>query len=276
MIKSQVKTHGVLEQHVLQNQEDAVLESFVRKGFSIIKNVLDIDQVASIKKNLYDIYNTQCQEVGGEEKLIAINEKNVVRSMFTYDNLFLNEVLLNNKLEPYVKVLLDGSYTLYSQVGIISEPQNELYQTRWHREIQYQHFTSSRPIAVQTIFALDSFNSTTGGTFFLPYSHLFDKFPSDAFVLENETQPVLEPGDVVLMNSMLYHRAGFNTSNSDRLLITNTFTRPIFASQYNYKLMMNLFDNNYPLNVREVLGGRWDYSKSMLEWRLERIEKSTI
>ena len=260
-------THGVTEQENL----DWHIENFQRKGFSVVKGVLSQAEVEQAKKGIHDIYKIQCDAAGGEENLRKLNEGGIVRSMFAYDEFFIKKIISNEKLEKYVSQLLDGPYMLYSQVGVISEPHNKLYQIRWHREIQYQHITTSRPLAVQTLFVLDHFNAETGGTFLLPGSHLFEKFPSNKFADENQIQPVLEPGDVILMNSMLYHRAGLNTSKNNRLLITNAFVRPFIATQFNYPAMIK-DTSNLTEKEKEILGFRWNYGQKMQVWRNERIQ----
>lgn len=201
-----------------------------------------------------------------------MKDDGIARSLFAYDQIFLKQILMNPILLKYIDLLLDNSFTLFSQVGVFSEPGKELHQTAWHREIQYQHFTASRPMGVQTLFILDPFNEETGGTFFLPGSHLFEEFPSDDYVSENSIQPILGPGDVILSNPMLYHKAGFNRSSNNRLLITNTFTRPMFTRHFDYTKMIDpkfLSDKE-----REVLGFRWNYSETMLQWRQNRIANS--
>ena len=95
-----------------------------------------------------------------------MKDDGIARSLFTYDQIFLREVLMQPTLLKYLNILLDNSFTLFSQVGVFSEPNKELHQTAWHREIQYQHFVASRPMGVQTLFKLDPFNVQTGGTFF--------------------------------------------------------------------------------------------------------------
>jgi len=259
-------THGVTEQETL----DPHIENFQRKGFSVFKGLISKEKVAETRDRMHAIYKIQCDAVGGEDNLRKLNEAGIIRSMFAYDEFFIKENISNPTLQKYVSELLDGPFTLYSQVGVISEPNNKLYQIRWHREIQYQHFATSRPIAVQTLFILDHFNEKSGGTFLLPGSHLFDKFPSNKFVEENQYQPVLEPGDVILMNSMLYHRAGLNTSDNNRLLITNTYVRPFIATQFNYPAMIKNSDN-LTEKEKEILGFRWNYSQEMQPWRNERL-----
>ncbi|OYD76192.1 UNVERIFIED_ORG: ectoine hydroxylase-related dioxygenase (phytanoyl-CoA dioxygenase family) [Burkholderia sp. CF145] len=262
---TEIKKHGITEQET----KDFHMESLDRVGFFVLKGAVSKAKVEEIRVKLYAAYEAQIAEVGGEENLKKIKDDGIARALFAYDPIFIKDVLCNSATEPYLAAALDTNYTLYSQVGVFSKPRNELYQVAWHREVQYQHFTVSRPLAVQTLFILNDFNEETGGTYFLPSSHLFEKFPSDEFVLRNQVQPVLEPGDIVVMNSMLYHRAGVNRSNADRLLITNTFTRPIMASQFDYTSMIDpatLTDNE-----RQILGFRWNHSLPMRQWRLNRI-----
>lgn len=267
MSNLEVITHGVTEHENL----DRHIENFQRKGFSVLKGALSQEEVIEAKERIHAIYKIQCDDAGGEDNLRKLNEGGIVRSMFVYDDFFIKKILSNQTTEKYVSQLLDGPYTLYSQVGVISEPHNKLYQIRWHREIQYQHLITSRPLAVQTLFVLDHFNCESGGTFLLPGSHLFEKFPSDEFAKENEYQPILEPGDMILMNSMLYHRAGLNTSKNNRLLITNAFVRPFIATQFNYPAMLK-DSSKLTEKEKEILGFRWNYGKEMQAWRNERLK----
>ena len=262
---TEVRKHGITEQET----KDVNLQSLDRLGFFVLKGAISKPKVEEIRAKLYAAYEVQIAEVDGEENLKKIKDDGIARALFAYDPIFIKDVLCNEIVAPYLSAALDTNYTLYSQVGVFSKPRTELYQVAWHREIQYQHYTSSRPLAVQTLFILNDFNEETGGTFFLPGSHLFEKFPSDEFVLRNEVQPALEPGDVVVMNSMLYHRAGINKSNGDRLLITNTFTRPTMASQFDYTAMIDPATLND--HEKQILGFRWNYSLTVKEWRLNRI-----
>jgi ectoine hydroxylase-related dioxygenase (phytanoyl-CoA dioxygenase family) len=263
---TEVKKHGITEQET----KDVNLQSLERLGYCVLKGAVPRSKVDEIRDKLYAAYDAQIAEVGGEDNLKKINDDGIARALFAYDPVFIKDVLCNAAAEPYVSAALDTNYTLYSQVGVFSKPRSELYQVAWHREVQYQHFVASRPLAIQTLFILNDFNEVTGGTFFLPGSHLFEKFPSDEFVLANQVQPVLEPGDIVVMNSMLYHRAGVNRSSEDRLLITNTFTRPVMASQFDYTSMID--PNGLTEKERQILGFRWNYSLPMTQWRKNRID----
>lgn len=260
-----VKKQGIIE----QANDDLHTENLQRLGYTVFRQLIPPDIVARIKAAMYDCYARQIEEVGGIENLRKMKDDFIARSMFAYDRIFLDQVIMQDTILPYLDRHLDGAFVLFSQVGVFSQPGQELHQTAWHREIQYQHFSSDRPLAMQTLFILDPFNAETGGTFLLPGSHLFAHFPSDEFVRQNMIQPELQPGDVVLTNAMLYHKAGVNHSPNDRLLITNTFVRPVFASHFNYPAMIAA--DGLSEREREILGFRWNYSQTMHEWRMRRI-----
>ena len=260
-----MKTHGVTMIKSNLSDFDSNYEEFVRNGYCLIKGVLDAQQISSLNESIMRIYRVQ-EDKFGRDLLSDMNELNVVRSLCGYDDRFIHEVALNQKIRPYIDKALGKYYVLHSQVATINEPQVELYQTAWHRELQYQHFTSSRPLAVQSIFCLDPFNNETGATYLIPNSHMFEEFPSREFVEKHEMQLIADPGDVLFMNSMIYHRAGVNTSKILRRLITNTYTIPIIAQQINLsKLVDKKFEDDDFMSG--FLGFRWAPANSPEEWR---------
>jgi ectoine hydroxylase-related dioxygenase (phytanoyl-CoA dioxygenase family) len=266
-----VKVHGVREVYKPSSIEDLHWEEFNRIGYTLIRSVLSQSEVARANESIMSIYARQEREFG-KDALAKMNELNVVRALCAYDDFFLEKVIMNEVLTSLTKRVLGQFYVLHSQVATINEPQIELYQTAWHRELQYQHFVSSRPLAVQTIFCLDPFNSETGATFLIPGSHLFEEFPSSEFATNHETQLVANPGDVLFMNSMIYHRAGINTSKILRRLITNTYTVPIIAQQINLSEMM---DKKYASDefLAGLLGFRWAPASSPESWRTSHSSK---
>ena len=263
--------HGVYE----RSDDPIWLQEFTLNGFCIIDNVFRNDELKKLEEEIDRIYSEQCFDAGGEEKLSAISDKGIVRSPFSYSSMITNNVLVNPVLIGLINKLLNGKSILYSQVGVISSPQETLYQTRWHREIQYQHLTSSRPLMVQTLIPLCDFTSENGGTAFLPGSHHVETSPSKEIFEKLQVIPSIKAGQVVLMNSMLYHRAGVNLSHAKRRLITTAYARPFIAPQFNHRknlvkeVQMNLDKSEL---LQELLGARWDSTDDFLSWRSSRIK----
>ncbi|MRV71402.1 phytanoyl-CoA dioxygenase family protein [Duganella sp. FT92W] len=270
-IPDDIKVHGVYERTVNKDWMDPHIEELQRDGFTVVRGALNSEQLNQTREGLDYLYDFQLKEFG-EENLAAIKDKYIVRSMLAYDDFFLDHIALNSKVLPIIKKVLGTNISLSSQVGIMSPPNDILYQTAWHRELQYQHFTSSRPIALQTLICVDPFNATTGGTFFLPGSHLHEPFPSNEYIRKNEIQIIADPGDVVVFNALTYHRAGVNCSQSVRRAINNLYTLPIIQQQINISRMLNGKHKDDPF-LAGLLGYRWETADSVLAWRNAHLKK---
>jgi ectoine hydroxylase-related dioxygenase (phytanoyl-CoA dioxygenase family) len=80
--------------------------------------------------------------------------------------------------------LIADYVVLNQQNGVINPPHGQPYsQGKWHRDLPYQHFVSSRPLAVNAFFCLDPFTPGNGATMVLPASYRQESFPSDRFVV---------------------------------------------------------------------------------------------
>lgn len=258
-------THGVTERHLASDPTEAAVEEIARDGFTIIRGALAPGGVAYAARQLDALYDRQVAEFGAEN-IARIKDKYIVRSMLTEDDFFLHDIACNPALLGIVRVVLGPNISLSSQVGILNPPDDRLYQLAWHRELQYQHLTTSRPLALQTLICIDRFSAESGGTFFLPGSHLHEAFPSDGYVRAHEVQIAAEPGDAVVFNALTYHRAGLNRSNHVRRAINNLYALPIIGQQINLSRMMNGRYRDDPF-LAGLLGYRWEAADSVLAWR---------
>jgi ectoine hydroxylase-related dioxygenase (phytanoyl-CoA dioxygenase family) len=151
-----------------------------------------------------------------------------------YDELFLS-LVTDRRILDIVERLLGDYFIVMLQNGILNVPQIGADQTSgyWHRDFGYQHFVSSRPIGVTAIHCLDNFNGVTGGTRVLPNSHRQETFPSEEFLRLHDRGIEAPAGSVVLLDSMLYHRGGHNTSPNVRRGINTTYALPLIKQQIN-------------------------------------------
>lgn len=85
------------------------------------------------------------------------------------------------------------------------------------------NLNSSFTIACQSLIALQDFTDNNGATEVVPFSQNKCKYPDKTF----ETDKVildLKSGDMVLYHSLLWHRAGTNTSETDRCVLLGQYT----------------------------------------------------
>ena len=114
---------------------------------------------------------------------------------------------------------------------IAGAPGRVHHQTACHRDLPYQHFVSSRPLAISALFCVDPFTHENGATVVLPGTHRIEQFPSDTLAKEIE-RPVEAPaGSFLVFDSMLFHRAGHNRSTAMRRAVNHVYALPFIGQQ---------------------------------------------
>lgn len=266
-----VNHYGISNVHSVENETEKHVESIKLKGFTILKNVLSEKKIEKFKFKIENIYAQQVAEFG-EENLKLINEIDLARALLAYDSDFL-ELIQEPNSTKIVKSILGVNYALQLQNSIINRPNKEHHQSSWHRDIPYQEYTVSEPICVNVFYCLTPFNSKTGGTILLPYSQKSEKFPSLNFVEENCIQPELDAGDVVIFDSWVFHKAGYNSSDMVRYGVNQLFTSPIIKQQINLpELLGGKYSDNEELG--SILGYKYDVPKSVNEFRQNRLNRN--
>ncbi|WP_457831307.1 phytanoyl-CoA dioxygenase family protein, partial [Staphylococcus aureus] len=79
----------------------------------------------------------------------------------------------------------------------------------WPRDLPYQHYVSSTPLAVNALFCVDDFTLDNGSTFVIPATHKEINYPSESFVERNAVQVTAKAGQYILLDCMLFHSGGF-------------------------------------------------------------------
>ena len=246
------------------------LENIRLRGYTVLENVVSLEATEHFKIALEKIYLIQENEFG-KENIKEIDEANIVRTPFAYDESFLS-LITEWRIHEIIKEILGDNYVLQLQNSNINKPNMEHHQSSWHRDIPYQEYILSKPIAINALYCLSPFNKETGGITFLPYSHKFEIFPSQSFLQENKIQPELNPGDVIVFDSWLYHKAGYNSSEIVRYGVNHVFTSPILTQQINLPRLLNgkYSDDEQLFNL---LGYTYEVPKSVLDYRKERLQK---
>ncbi len=239
------------------------------RGVAAVPGMLTDDEVAELNDRMDAVYAAQCREVGGEPELAKMNDADVVRCLLAYDDAFMR-LAQHPLLIDTVKAVLGDSVVLIMQNGVINRPDRVQFQTNWHRDLNYQHWVSTKPIAMSALVCLEDFNPTTGGTVFLPGSHRFEDFPSDALAAECSFAPEAPRGSVFLFDSMVFHRAGVNRSTKVRRAVNHVFGAPILAQQVDIPAMLDREPPDDPW-LAAYLGYRWNAVKDVASWRRRKI-----
>jgi ectoine hydroxylase-related dioxygenase (phytanoyl-CoA dioxygenase family) len=104
------------------------------------------------------------------------------------------------------------------------------------------------------VFAVDDFTENNGATLAIPGSHLWgeDRFPGPG---DKTVAAAMPAGSCILFLGNLWHGAGENRSDGDRLAITAQYCEPWVRTQENYFLSVSRETAvSVSENIRRMLG----------------------
>jgi ectoine hydroxylase-related dioxygenase (phytanoyl-CoA dioxygenase family) len=264
------KSYGVNQQTKLNNWIDSHIEELQINGFSILNDVLTDIELKNCRLKLDSIYEIQKKDFG-EENLKKINEENTVRCPLVYDEFFL-DIATNTYILQIVEKIIGDYFILHLQNGIINKPKQEHHQSSWHRDLPYQNFVISKPLAIGALFCIDDFTNDSGATFVLPHSHRVESIPSQQFVEKYSKQLVAKAGSVILFDAMLFHKAGYNSANFTRRAINNVYVVPILKQQIDLYTALNgkYIDDEF---LSKFLGYNSNVPTSDTVWRNNKLNR---
>jgi len=264
-------THGISETFIPKTKTDVHLEELDRSGYTILNNIFSNKDCETASKKIDEIYKKQIKECGNEKYLYSINDQNVVRALFVYDEFFKKFIINKNILNILNKIFGD-KYILNLQNSPINRAHESHYGSTWHRDLSYQHFVPSRPIAISVLICIDPFTNDNGGTYILPFSHKFEEFCSKNYQEKKKKILTANIGDVVIFDSLLFHRAGPNLTDKERKLLVQMYTLPFVKQQVNFPKMLN---GKYSKDkeLAYILGYDSEVEESVLSWRQRRRKR---
>jgi ectoine hydroxylase-related dioxygenase (phytanoyl-CoA dioxygenase family) len=266
-----LKSYGVKEATAPKTEAERHAEEVRLLGYTVVRQLVGAPVLEEACVRLDRLYASQAAALGGEPCLQAINDANIIRCPLAEDLFFL-DFAASPRLLAVARALLGDYITLQQQNGVVNPPSTANYQAGWHRDLPYQHFVASRPLAISALFCLDPFNAETGGTYILPASHKTEPFPSEDYVLSHQAGVVAEPGDVLVFDSMLFHRAGENRSGRPRRGLNHVLALPFLKQQISLPRALGGRLSDDPF-YRKFLGYESEPGDSAFAWRSKRLSK---
>lgn len=264
-----MKSYGILKQTQIFGDLDFHLENIRLKGFSIAKNFIDENYCDHLCLLLEKQYENNLLK-WPENILEKINEKDIVRMPFIQNKDFF-DLFMNPFVLKLGDRLIGNAFHLHLQNGIINRPLFQHHQSSWHRDLPYQNWVISSPLAFNAFYCLTDFKNDNGATFFLPFSHRTGEFPSERYVEENKLQIIAPKGSVIFFDSMVFHQAGFNRSSQTRYGINNMFVVPILKQQIDIPRLPYSFELSD--NERKILGFNFEVPEDVDSFLGKRLKK---
>jgi len=206
------------------------------EGCCVVEGVLGPEVLSATRERMYAVQAAIREDIG-EDRLQRAGELGVLRVMPAYDEFFLRFL----ELEPVLAIvdaMVSDTAILHLQNGFILPPTppadngEAVFQQRFHRD--FPRHLEGYLASINTLIAVDEFTAENGGTIVAPGTHQRAEQPADVF-LQAAAQPVECPaGAAIIFDSTLWHAAGRNASDRDRLGINLQFTRSFFKQQIDY------------------------------------------
>jgi ectoine hydroxylase-related dioxygenase (phytanoyl-CoA dioxygenase family) len=265
------EAYGVTERLSGGDATDEAIAELRVNGYTVIPSALPAEFVRDLGLALDRAYARQVGEIGGESVLHAMHDADIARCMLAYAPEFL-EVATAPPLMKLAARMLGNEFLLLMQNGIINRPERENYQAKWHRDLNYQHWTSSKALAINALLCIDDFTLENGATFVLPGTHHVPEFPTAGFARRFERQIQAPAGSFLILDAMLFHRAGVNRTNRVRRAVNHVIGRPFMAQQIDLPSALQRAGIGPPDDpaVKKYLGYRWSPARDATEWRARR------
>jgi hypothetical protein len=259
-----VPSYGISETRVAQDDVDRQSEEIDYLGFTVIESGMDGSGLACAVESVDRCYEQQVAETRNAA-VVMEKDADILRCPLAYDDVFLGIATLKPLMDVCER-MLGPHFVLLQQNAIINRPAAKEFQSRWHRDLPYQHFVASRRLALNALLCLDEFTIETGGTFVLPGTHMFEKFPSSRFVKKHERAVSAPAGSILVMDAMLFHRAGYNVSQRNRRAVNHLIGRPLFVQQIDLPRVLDGRHADDPF-LHRYLGYQWNPAGSVAAWR---------
>lgn len=262
-------SYGVLERIIATDTVQSAIEQINHLGHAVLDPGFSTAQIDEFRK-IFDVTHDRYVSIYGEKRLRQLDEFHGIRLPLAIEPEFL-KLAKTPAVLHVVHGLIQGKFVLNQQNGIINPPREKYNQAAWHRDLPYQHFVSSRPIAINALYCVDDFTLKNGATHVLPASHKREAFPSEAFVNSNEVQVQAPAGSFILLDCMCFHRGGFNQSKHKRRAVNHLYTIPLIRQQID--LSVALRDASLTAEDRDFLGMQYFSPKNVAAYLDTRKQK---
>jgi ectoine hydroxylase-related dioxygenase (phytanoyl-CoA dioxygenase family) len=248
-----VQRYGVHKQTSSPTLIDQAVEMIRLLGYAVVDGNYDSGAIARFSTAFDRALLTMYDRHGGWAALAEIDEHNTIRAPLAIDRLFL-ELALNANILSICRRMISDYVVLNQQNGVVNPPHGQPYnQHEFHRDLPYQHFVSSHPLAINALFCLDEFTLENGATYVVPASHKQDTFPSDPTILASQVQICAPAGAFIVLDCMVYHSGGVNRTDRARRAVNHVYSVPIIRSQIDLPAALGLDYTSDP-DVLRLLG----------------------
>lgn len=264
------KAYGVLHQDASLSEIEEAVEQVRRLGYAILDSGHGPKELEVIS-DAFDAARTRYVREWGEKRLRSLDEFHTIRALLTQGHPVFRRLAMNHHLMAALQQLIAGKFVLNQQNGIINPPGETYNQAAWHRDLPYQHYVSSTPLAINALYCVDDFTMENGSTFVLPASHKVPAFPTQKYIERNAVQVEARAGQYILLDCMMFHSGGRNKSARPRRAVNHVYNIPYFKQQIN--LSRNLDGKDMSEEEKSIMGFHYQEPVSVEAYLTSRAQQ---
>jgi ectoine hydroxylase-related dioxygenase (phytanoyl-CoA dioxygenase family) len=270
-IPKRTARYGVRIENQAIDDLDETSETLQLLGYAILDSGLSAAQIVALRERFVSLHDANRTRYG-VDRLAAIGENDLLRCPLADDPLFL-QLACNPRVREVCERLLGPGFILNQQNGIVNPAGAEQYsQSAFHRDLPYQHFVSSRPLAINALFCLDPFTTDNGATLVIPASHKQEAFPSERVIAAHTCQVEAPAGSFLMLDCMTYHCGGANRTAHDRRAVNHVYSIALMRQQIDVPAYLGPNFSDDPA-TRQLLGYRHPLPRSVddfIDYRLSQ------
>ena len=166
----------------------------------------------------------------------------------------------------YIEFFFSGKpYIMHAANPVGGFPEASTYVHKIHRDVQI--VIPNYRVRLNMLVMLDPFTLENGATKIMPNSQGLKSAPTVLEFNSNCVSILGEAGTVVLFDSYLWHRAGFNSTSNPRVAFTLSYNPAFIKPQLDYARMLGEDRGScYSALSRQVLGYNSRVPIDLAEW----------
>ncbi len=191
----------------MQNHQQHIFELDIY-GFTVVENVLTTGEADEMREALI-----RCEREVGTETTHRGTARHVA-NLPTLDRVF-HKTIDHARILPLLEHYLGKSLILGSLNARIVRPGDP--DQGLHSDIPQEMLNANSPVMMNTVWMLDDFSPTNGGTRVVPGSHKSGlATPPETASVKHIAQPEAPAGSVIVFNGQTWHAGGANTGTANR------------------------------------------------------------
>jgi ectoine hydroxylase-related dioxygenase (phytanoyl-CoA dioxygenase family) len=219
-----------------ENWLEKTLEGVRMMGCAIVRNVVP-PLLIQVLQGVIPKVQTAYHLAVDRARLERAGEIGVIRAPMLFSPEFYRLLELPEVLQVVDRAVSEtGILHVQNVLALPPASDNQgrpsVFQYRFHQD--FPRVLNGCMMSINTFFAISDFSRENGATLVVPGTHQKSIPPTPEYLHANAVSVECPAGSMLVFDSTLWHAAGDNQTNRNRLAINNQFTRSYIKQQIDY------------------------------------------